>query len=58
MSSEDAFVFLMSFLWGCGVSMIEKSILAALAAWAAAVTGPAIPPIDITIVMIDVSMLS
>ena len=36
---------------------MEKRIAAAPAAWAAAVIEPATPPIDITIVMIDVSML-
>jgi len=57
MSSEEAFVFSMPFFWGHGASMIEKRILAALAAWAAAVIGPAIPPIDMTIVMIEVRIL-
>lgn len=38
--------------------MMEKRILAAPAAWAAAVIGPAMPEMDMTIVIIDVSMLS
>jgi hypothetical protein len=37
--------------------MIVNRMLAAPAACAAEVTGPAIPPMDITIVMMDVSIL-
>lgn len=38
---------------GWGASMMVKKMLAAPAAWAAAVTGAEILPMDITIVMMD-----
>lgn len=57
MSSKDAFISSMPFVRGFGASMIVNRMLAAPAACVAEVTGPAIPPMDITIVMMDVSIL-
>jgi len=48
----------MPFVCGCGASITVNRILATPAAWVAAVTGPDMPPIDITMVIMDVSILS
>lgn len=48
----------MPLVLGCGASIMVNSIPAALAAWAAAVMGPAIPPMEVTIVIMEVRILS